>query len=151
MYSLLLALHNILRWVVIVLAIVALVRAYRGWLQKRAWLDRDRKAGSFFSIAVDTQLLVGLLLYFFFSEFALKSILSKGWAFVASQAQYRFFALEHSFYMILAVVFVHLGSILPRKVQEPWKKHQRAAIFFTLTALLILIGMPWFRPLLPGM
>lgn len=150
MYSILLALHNILRWFVLILAILALVRAFRGWLGKREWQDRDRKAGIFFTIAVDTQLLIGLLLYLFFSEFALKSILDKGLNFVLQQTQYRFFSFEHSFFMLTAVVFAHLGSVLPRKVQEAWRKHQRAAIFFTLALLAVLLGIPWSRPLLPS-
>lgn len=151
MYAVLLALHNIVRWVVVVLAVIALVRAFRGWLGKREWQAMDRKAGMFYGMAFDIQFLLGLLLYLFFSEFALKSILSNGMAFVMEQSQYRFFALEHVFYMVVAVVCAHLGSVLPRRMKEVPIKHRTAAIFFTLSVLLVLLGMPWFRPLLPGM
>jgi uncharacterized membrane protein YozB (DUF420 family) len=44
MYQFFLAVHNIMRWVIVVLAIVALVRAYRGWLGKREWSQSDRKS-----------------------------------------------------------------------------------------------------------
>ena len=65
MVSVLLALHNLVRWVVIVLAILALVRAYRGWLSSQAWSSRDRQVGVFFTSALDTQMLLGLLLIIF--------------------------------------------------------------------------------------
>jgi membrane protein insertase Oxa1/YidC/SpoIIIJ len=59
--------------------------------------------------------------------------------------------VEHIFYMILAMIFAHLGSILPKKVQDAAKKHQRAAIFFILAVVVILMGIPWGRPLFPGL
>ena len=53
--------------------------------------------------------------------------------------------------VLLAAVFAHLGSILPKKVQDAAKKHQRAAIFFGLAVLMIVLGIPWGRPLFPGL
>ncbi len=67
MYAFFLAMHNIVRWVALILAIVATVTAFLGWFGKRQWSERDRKIGSFFGIAMDIQLLLGLLLYFVFS------------------------------------------------------------------------------------
>jgi len=61
----------------------------------------------------------------------------------------RFFGVEHVFYMVLAVVFAHLGSILSRKAPESKAKFQRAAIFFGLSLLLMLLGIPWTRSLIP--
>lgn len=149
MYGWILALHNILRWVVLIFAVLVLYRSFSGWFQKRTWTDLDRKAGVFFSIAIDTQLLVGLVLYFGLSPFALKAFVNQGVAFVMGNGEFRFYAVEHFALMILAVLFAHLGSILPKKVQDSAKKHQRAAIFFCLAVLLILLGIPWGRPLFP--
>ena len=41
MHPVVLAIHNILRWVVLILAVVALVGAYLGWFGKR---EKKRKA-----------------------------------------------------------------------------------------------------------
>lgn len=151
MYAVLLAVHNIVRWVVVVLAVLALVRAFSGWLGKREWQAMDRRAGMFYGMAFDIQFLLGLLLYLFFSDFALKAILSKGMAFVMGQSLYRFFVLEHALYMLIALVCAHLGSVLPRRMTEAPIKHRTAAIFFTLSVLFVILGMPWFRPMLPGL
>jgi hypothetical protein len=145
-YELLLTLHNLWRWVALVLAILAAVTALIGWFGKRPWTERDRKTGSFTAMAMDIQFLLGLLLYIF-GEFGIKG-LSKGMDFVTANKDYRFFGLEHLFYMLLVVILAHVGSILPRKAQEPAKKFMRAAIPFTLMVLLIIIGIPWWRPLL---
>lgn len=148
MYEFVLALHNLVRWVVLILAILAVVRAYLGWFGKRAWTGRDRQVGMFTGIALDIQLLIGLLLYIFFSPLTRSAFQNFGAA--MGNSDLRFFAVEHVFTMVLAVVFAHLGSILPRKVENAMIKHQRAAIWFSLLLVILLLGTPWMRPLLRG-
>jgi hypothetical protein len=149
MYSVFLAIHNILRWVVLIVALVAVVRAYMGWFGKKEWTPTDRKVGMFVGMSIDIQLLVGLLLYIFFSP--LTRAVFQDFGAVMGIADLRFFAVEHVFYMVLAVVFAHLGSILPRKVEDALAKHKRAALWFTLMLLIVLAGIPWGRPLFPGL
>lgn len=67
MYSLILAVHNVLRWIVLIFLVVALVRSYWGWFSKRERTPIDRKVGMFYSISLDIQLLFGLILYFLLS------------------------------------------------------------------------------------
>ena len=147
MYTFVLAVHNIMRWIVIVLAIIALVRAYWGWFGKREWSLTDRKVGMYFSISMDVQLLLGLILYFGLSPITRAAIQNIGAA--MAEAGLRFFALEHLFVMLLAVIVVHIGTALSRKADDSMAKHRRAAIWFTLAVLLILVGMPWSRSLIP--
>lgn len=149
MYTVILALHNIMRWVVVILAIVALARAYRGWLGRREWTEADRKAGVFFGIGMDIQLLLGLILYFFLSPTTTAALRDFGAAMSNDQA--RFFALEHILYMFVAVVVVHIGSVMARRAKEPVARHRLAAIWFSLAALILVIAIPWWRPLFPGL
>jgi len=149
MYPIILAAHNILRWVVMILLIITIVRAYLGWFGKRKWTERDRKFGVFTGVALDVQFLLGLLLYFFFSPLTRTALQNFGQA--MQVADVRFFALEHVLYMILAVVFAHLASVFARKAVKPEGKHKLAAIWFSLAFLMIIMGMPWMRPLLPGL
>jgi len=147
MYPFILGLHNLFRWVVLILAIVATVGAFLGWFGKRQWSERDRKIGSFFGMAMDIQLLLGLILYFAYSPITRQALADFGAAMGVKDL--RFFGVEHVFYMILAVVFAHLGSILARKAPESKAKFQRAAIFFGISLLLMLLGIPWTRSLIP--
>jgi uncharacterized membrane protein YozB (DUF420 family) len=148
MYNFVLAVHNILRWVIVILAIVALYRAYRGWLGNGAWTEADRKTGLFFTISMDVQLLLGLILYFALSPLTQAALDDFGAA--MGSAELRFFALEHLLYMLLALVLAHVGNGGARRFEEATKKHRWAAILFSLAVLAILLGMPWARPLLPG-
>jgi len=150
MYAFLVATHNIVRWVVVILGLVAVFRAFWGWFGKKEWTASERKIGIFFTSAVDVQLLLGVILYFVFSNWGLKAILNQGMSFVMGSPEYRFFAMEHAFFMILGVVFAHLGSMLPKKVDDSQSKFKRAAIWFALALLVILAGIPWTRPLFPS-
>ena len=148
MYTFILAVHNILRWIILILAIAALVRAYWGWFGKRDWTATDRKVGSFYSISLDVQLILGLILYFVLSPIVSKN-LSNFMTLLADQL-FRFFALEHTLIMVIAIILAHVGAATSRRAVENTIKHRRAAIWFTLSFIAILLGMPWFRPLLPG-
>jgi hypothetical protein len=149
MYTLILALHNLVRWVVVIFLILALVRAYRGWLGNRDWVELDRRAGVFLTAAMDTQLLLGLLLYLFFSPIVKAAFAN--FSAVMGDAGLRFFVVEHFTLMFLGVFLAHLGSTFSRNAAEPAGKHKRAALWYTLATLAILLGMPWMRPIFPGL
>lgn len=149
MYKVILALHNIIRWVVLIFGLLASGRALMGWFGKKEWTSAERKFGVYFTSAVDTQLLLGLLLYFVLSDITKAALRDFGAA--MSSPGTRFFALEHALAMVLGVVLAHLGSALPKKVNDSQKKFIRAAICFSLSFLIILAGIPWSRPLFPGL
>ena len=148
MYPVILSIHNIIRWVALILGILAAVRAYLGWFGNREWTVKDRKIGSYFTIAMDIQLVLGLLLYIFLSPTTRTAFQDFGAAMQVGDL--RFFALEHPFFMVLAVVFTHLGSILSRKAEQTNAKFRRAAIWFSLSVLAVLLGMPWMSRIFPG-
>ncbi|MFU8771915.1 MAG: hypothetical protein ACNA8H_05790, partial [Anaerolineales bacterium] len=143
------AIHNIMRWLVILLALFALYSAYRGWIGKREWKNSDRLSGLFFTISLDIQLLLGIVLYFFLSPLTQGALQDFGQAMAVDEL--RFFALEHAFIMLLAVIIAHLGNFLVKKAPEAVAKHRRAAVWFTLAVLVLLVGIPWWRPLIPGL
>ena len=61
MYEILLHVHSYLRWVVLALAVVVLVKAVLGICSKAAFTEGDRKLGLFFMISCHVQLLIGLV------------------------------------------------------------------------------------------
>jgi hypothetical protein len=148
MYPIVLAVHNIIRWVALILGIVVTVLSFLGWLQNRPWANNERKFGMYYTSALDIQLLLGLVLYLFLSPITRTALQNFGS--MMGNADLRFFGLEHAFYMILAVVFGHLGSALSKRAPDDKAKYRRAAIWYALSLLMIFLGMPWFRPLLPG-
>ncbi len=141
--SVVLFLHNLNRWIVLALLVAVLFRTAK----RRPWEAADRRLSLFLTIALDTQLLLGLLLYFVFSSLT-RSIWTN-LAAIMSQPAARFFGLEHSLYGLIAVVLAHVARAQMKKADDDALRRRRALIFYSLTLLALLAGNPWFRPLLP--
>lgn len=135
----LLVLHNAMRWVVVILAIYALVRMYMGIFGKRDFTEGDRKSLSWFAISMDIQLVLGLVLYFW------KGYLNvfQNMANAMGQAAVRFFAVEHITLMIVAVILAHLAVIFSKRAQASAGKFKRGAIYGTLAVLALFFAIPW--------
>jgi len=146
-YSFILVVHNLVRWVALILGILITVTSFYGWLGKRSWSQSGRRLAVAYTSAMDIQLLLGLLLYIFISPIT-RSAFQDLSAAMGNPAM-RFFTLEHALYMLLAVVFAHLGSILAKKAQDDAGKYRRSALWFGLSIIMLFLGMPWNRPLFP--
>lgn len=140
MYPLLLSLHSVMRWVVVILAVLAVGRALYGWLGKQDWTELDERLGLFYTIALDVQLLLGIVLYIV-SPFIRGILGNMGEA--MGDTLLRFYAIEHVFMMVIAVILAHVGRALAKRAKDPAKKHRMAAIFFGLSFVVMLISIPW--------
>jgi hypothetical protein len=141
MYLAVLTLHSYVRWIVVILAIAAVVRALSGWLGRKEWTALDRRLGVFFSSSMDLQLLLGLILYIFLSPSTHTAFQNFGAA--MSDEVLRYWSLDHIGLMLVAVVLVHVGGALSKRAGEARVKHRQAAIFFGLAILIVLYAIPW--------
>jgi hypothetical protein len=145
MYNAVLSIHNVLRWLVVIAAVVTLVRMYTGWFGKKKWTPADDRVGVIFTSLLDLQLLVGLVLYFFLSPTTTSALRDFGSAMNAPLERY--FAVEHSVGMVMAIVLAHVGRSLAKKVPADVNKFSRSAIWFTLAVIVLLVSIPWpFSP-----
>ncbi|HTE12867.1 MAG TPA: hypothetical protein VK645_17930, partial [Chitinophagaceae bacterium] len=53
-------LHNLLRWVILILLVISIIKSYSGWQQKRVFTPADKKTWLFTMIAAHITLLIGL-------------------------------------------------------------------------------------------
>lgn len=141
MYEIVLLLHSWARWLVIIAAILAVARAWIGWLGKKDWTTVDRRAGLLFSVALDIQMLLGLVLYIFLSPTTSTAFQNMGAA--MRDPVLRYWSVEHIIGMIVALILAHIGQVLAKRAATPTAKHRRAAIFFTIATLVILASIPW--------
>ena len=148
MYPLLLSVHNIMRWLVVIAGVWLLIRTYMGLFSKGDWTDTENKAMRFFVIFMDVQLIVGLILYFISP---LTQAVMGNFGAAMGDDQLRFFGVEHAFMMILAVILAHVGSVMVKRADESRSKYIRAAIWFTITVLVIVAAIPWDRPMFPAL
>lgn len=145
MYTLLLILHNLLRWAVVLGALWALFATWRGFITKGVWQKSDQQAGFAFSTALNVQFLVGLILYFV-------SPVVQGWLgnmeTTMSDDTARFFVAEHPVQMLLAVIIAQVGYSVSKRKSTDRTKFLWAAVAYTLAAVIIAVAIPWDRPMI---
>ena len=154
MYTALLTVHSYLRWLVLVAGLVVVARAIAGMVADRAWTARDDAIVRVFSISLDIQMLIGLIVYFFLSPFTYPA-----WSDLAATMRddaVRFIVIEHQTGMLIAVALAHVGVARVRRNVNPARRHRTALIFFGLALVMVLVSIPWpgrpaGRPLFRGL
>jgi hypothetical protein len=150
MNATLLMIHSLLRWAILILAIIVIIKSLMGWMSKSKYGKADNMLSLFLMICADVQLLIGLIQYFF-GDF-MKAIRSS--AGIMKNEVSRFWAVEHISGMIVAIALIHVGRSLAKKSTDDTAKFKKQFIWFTVALLLILAtipwpGMPYGRPLMP--
>jgi hypothetical protein len=146
MYTGLLHLHNLLRWVILILLVVSIFQS----LTKKEGLA---KTSLFLMISAHLTLLLGLYQYFT-SEVAGFKIIERmgGMGSVMKDAFARFWVVEHISVMLIAIVLITIGRRKAKSLQ-----YKPAFVLLLIALLLILAGVPWpfregiARPWFPGM
>jgi hypothetical protein len=144
MYTLLLMLHSLVRWLVLIAGLVAFARGLSGWSGAKPWTPADAKAGAWFARALDVQMLLGLILYFGVSPITWAALRDFGGA--MGNSALRYWAVEHVFGMVVGITLAHIGVARVKKTADERRRHRVGAIFFGLALVAILVSIPW-----PGM
>lgn len=151
----LLHLHSVLRWVILILLLVAIFKSYSD--KNKAFTPGHKKTGLFLMIFADIMFLIGIYQWIT-GPWGLKSIQNNGMGIVMKNASLRFFAVEHLIGMIIAIILIHVGYSYSKKNVADTIKHKRTLLYYGLALLIILISIPWpFREVgagrawLPGM
>ncbi len=135
----LLHLHNFMRWVVLLTALYAIIQGLGGMSGNKSFNPGGKRAGLFYLISCDIQLLLGLFLYFKNHWFAVLTAGSE----TMKNATLRFFSLEHSLGMIIAIVLVHIGYSATKKNIEDKAKFKKLFWFSLISFIIIMATIPW--------
>lgn len=142
MYSAILNVHSLYRWLVLVLAVGVTLQMALRWGASQPWTEAARRAAVFLTVALDIQLLIGVLLY------AVSPLTREAMANMAgamAEPRTRFMVAEHPVVMVLAVVLAHVGSVAARRASTDRARFGRAAAFLGCSTALLLWGIPWWR------
>lgn len=141
MFQTFLLFHSWLRWAALLFGLIVVVLAVARWLKKDAWDGKVDRFGLLYTITLDVQLVIGVLLFAVFSPW-LGTLMSSPAAAMSSRVA-RYWTVEHGFGMIIAIVLAHVARIVARKASDAVCKHRRAAIWFGLSLITLLLTLPW--------
>jgi uncharacterized membrane protein YecN with MAPEG domain len=123
----LLEIHSILRWIIVILGLLAIIKFLIGMARKSPFGKMDRGLSSGFSGLVDLQVTLGLL-YFLITGFG--------------GVGFPMFRIEHLITMLLAAVVAHAPSMFKKA------SNKHAVAFYAILGALALVVIGVYR--LPG-
>jgi hypothetical protein len=144
MYSILLTLHSAIRWLVLASLVYALITAFRGWHSDKPFSKRDNLIRHATATVAHVQLIVGLWLY---SISPIVNYFIHSYSEAVHNRGVRFFGMEHSLMMIIAITVLTIGSVVAKRKKSDRQKFKTMAIWFSVALIIILVSIPWpFSP-----
>ena len=136
MHNILVHAHSGWRWVVLVLVVAAIAQAFSKWQSNTALNDGNRKLAMFAMISLHIQFLIGLILYIMDAMNQTKVQFNEN---TMSDAMIRFFTVEHSLIMIIAIGIITVGHSKAKKSQS-----FKPIFWFYLIGLVVMLSrIPW--------
>lgn len=117
----LLTIHGEMRWLVALMAALVVVKFLIGWLGRRSYTSLDRTLLTVYTILLDINVLLGLIILFF------------GGGFTGPR-------LEHATTMILAVIAAHMTALWRRSTDDT-VKFRNQLLLVALSLILVLFGV----------
>jgi hypothetical protein len=144
MYSTLLILHSITRWLVLGSLLYAIFRAVKGYVSVAPFSKIDNSVRHWTATISHIQLIIGVILYikspvirFYFSNYSEAK----------TNEEISFFGSIHSTLMFVSVVIVTIGSAMAKRKSSDKEKFKTILLWFGLALIIILIAIPWpFSP-----
>lgn len=128
--------HSGLRWLVLLLLVISIINALKKWLSKSDYTKADNILSVLTVESIHIQFLIGLVLYFISPKVIFDTESMKN-------ALLRFFLVEHSLLMLVAVGIVSVGFKGVKKAISSNIKFKKIFIFFTIALIIILLAIPW--------
>jgi hypothetical protein len=145
MYQGLLHLHNLLRWIILILLLLSILQSF----QKKHQLV---KTSLWLMIATHITLLVGIYQWLN-GELGLSLIEKNGMGQVMKDSVFRFWAIEHLTAMLIAIVLITIARGFAKE-----GRYRTTSWLYVISLLLIIVSIPWpfradglARPWFPGM
>ncbi len=134
--------HSGLRWLLLIALIYAIFNAFTK-KKKGKFTSKDKAISLTAFIFSHIQLLLGLILF----------VMEEKWTGFAhmKEALPRFFAVEHTLGMLIAITLITIGYVKSKKQTTDEAKFSKIANFYLIALILIIVSIPWpFREALQG-
>jgi|SRR6185312_494190 len=139
MYPEALALHSLVRWLVLISLLFGVYRGFKGWFGNYPFSPFDNGVRKWTAIIAQIQLVIGITLY---SISPLVRYFLHHFRTALPEREVRFFGMEHAVVMVAAIVVITIGSIKSRRKKTSREKYKTMAIWYSIGLLMILSSMP---------
>ena len=133
MYEFLLKTHSGLRYLVLLMLLVVIVNSLIGLTSKKTFGKTDNLLSLVLLITTHIQFLAGLVLYFVSPRVVFND--------QTMQGDFRYWTIEHSTIMIIAVALITIARSTSKKLSDPVAKHRRLFLLNTVALAIILVAI----------
>ena len=144
-YALMLSSHNVLRWLVLAAAMALIVVAASNLGGSRAFAPVGRRVSGIYVGLMNIQFLLGALLLF---TSPIVKVALADFRTAMKTHELRFFTVEHTTLMILALALAHVGAARSRKAPTAQAAYRRMLVWGGFSVAALAFAVPWWRPLL---
>ena len=140
MYKIVLLLHSYLRWPLLLLFILLLIRGMTGWARGAKWQPGDSALLRWAANVLALEFLIGLLLYVGLSpstRLAFEDIRA-----ALRDGQLRYYLVEHSLLMAVAVTFMSIATGRIRRTAAK-NRFRNTVTAVLITLVIVAIAIPW--------
>ena len=142
MYSTLLSLHSLFRWLVLASLLYAIFRSYRGYTARLTFTPTDNAVRHWTATISHLQLVLGFTLYVISP--VVQAFRQQG---LGAGGQLVFFGVAHISLMLLSVVLITVGSAMAKRASDDRQKFRILLVWFLAGLCIIFIAIPWpFSP-----
>jgi hypothetical protein len=141
MYANFLFIHSWLRWIVLFLILIIIIKFSFSIIFKKSYSTLDRVLSSATLGTVHLQFIVGIILYF-----GLSPIVESGLSNIKAAMKnslLRYWTIEHLSAMFIFVIFIQLGFSFSKRAIEGTKKHKLMLTYCIIGSFILLLSMPW--------
>lgn len=146
-HEIILFLHSLVRWLVLMVLLATVIWSFIGWKWNKVYTHAVDRMRNLSTGIAQLQLLLGIVLY------TISPLVKSFWQNTHEALHIRplrFFGMEHSLVMVIAVFVITIGSAKVQKVsvEEANKRYRVMFVWFLVGILLIVSSIPWwFSPL----
>ncbi|GIV34514.1 MAG: hypothetical protein KatS3mg031_2049 [Chitinophagales bacterium] len=142
MYPAILHTHSVVRYVLLLLLVIIVIRGIIGYSLKKPYRAIDNSFSLAVLITAHVQLLLGLILYAISP--VIKSALSD-FSKAMGDDTLRFWAVEHVTLMLVAIAFITVGRVWAKKASLDRTRFRRELIAYSFALIAVVAGVPWER------
>lgn len=132
--------HSFLRWAILIMLVVSMLKAFQGKSRGGEFKLADGKFFMLTMVITHIQILLGLGLYFISEKVKTAMAIEGG---MMKDSVSRFWGMEHAFGMIVAIILITIGYSKSKKITDTTKRYSKVAWFYLIAFLIIFISIPW--------
>ena len=145
MYQTLLEGHSFVRWLVLASLLYSIFIAYKGYSQKLLFTKKDNLLRHWTATIAHIQLVFGILVYV---QSPIVKYFWRNYKEAVQNLGASFFGIIHITLMLIAIIFITIGSALAKRKLSDKEKFKTMLIWFSIALIIIFIAIPWpFSPL----